>query len=153
MSEPPAGGEAGPVCVRRGACCKHSPGWFAPGEAERVAELLGLDIGEFVQRYLILDHVMIGNQRVEVFAPVKVDEEGQPLEGPNARISRVYHFMSGACIFYDAAGKACAIHAARPIECRHYFCKQPEESNLSKEAIGEMWLADSRGEKPEPNGD
>jgi Fe-S-cluster containining protein len=140
VSEPTDSGDDAPVCVNRGACCKHSPGWFGPGEAERAAEHLGLEIGDFVQRYLILDNVMVGNLRVEVFAPVKADDDGNPVEGPNVRISRVYHFMSGACIFYDAAGKACGIHAARPIECRHYFCQQPEERNLSKEAIGSMWL-------------
>lgn len=142
MSEVPsesAGGQT-PVCLRRGACCKHSPGWFAPGEAERAADHLGIDVGDFAQRYLIIDNTMVGELRVEVFAPVKVDEQGEALEGPNARISRVYHFMTGACVFYDEPDKACRIHEARPIECRHYFCRQPQERNLGKEAIARMWL-------------
>ena len=129
-----------PVCVRRGACCRNSPGWFGPGEAERVAEHLGIDIAEFAQGYLVLDSVRIGNLRVEAFAPVKVDDDGQPIEGPNVRVSRVYLLMEGACIFYDAEGRACRIHEVRPVECRHYFCAQPEERNLSKEQIGRMWI-------------
>lgn len=126
--------------MRRGDCCRNSPGWFGPGEAEQVAEHLGIEMEELVTQYLVLDNVRLDNLRVEVFAPVKVDREGVPIEGPNVRVSRVYHLMEGACIFYDADGRACRIHTARPIECRHYFCQQPESENLSKEAIGRLWL-------------
>jgi len=147
----PAGSKQ-PQCVRRGACCRNSPGWLGPGEAEELAEHLGIGMEELVTGYLVLDSVRLGDLRVEVFAPVKVDREGTPLEGPNVRVSRVYHMMEGACIFYDAEGRACGVHPVRPVECRHYFCTQPEEDNLSKEAIGRMWLdaaraADEDGER------
>ncbi len=95
---------------------------------------------ELVTRYLVLDSVRLDGLRVEVFAPVKVDGEGAPIEGPNARVSRVYHLMEGTCVFYDADGRACRIHPVRPVECKHYFCQQPESDNLGKEAIGRMWL-------------
>ncbi len=144
MTAPASPPGEGPRCYRRGACCQHSPGWFGPGEAERAAELLGLQMGDFATRYLVLDSARVDDLRIEVFVPVKVDAAGVPVEGPNVRISRVYHLMDGRCVFYDAEGKACRIHAARPVECRHYFCEQPEDRNLSKQAIARMWLEAAR---------
>jgi Fe-S-cluster containining protein len=130
-----------PKCVRRGACCRNNPGWFGPGEVEKAAEHMGLEIGDFVNKYLVIDHVMIGKLRVETFAPVKVDvDTGEPLEPTGNRISRVYHFMKGPCVFFDNDNPACKIHQVRPVECRHYLCTQPEELNLTKEQIGKMWL-------------
>lgn len=133
-----------PKCVRRGACCRNSPGWFGPGEAEKAAEFLGMEMGEFVNKYLVLDHVMIGTLKVETFAPVKVGTDGKPVEGPGVRVSRIYHMMDGHCVFFDNENPACAIHAARPVECRHYLCTQPEELNLTKEQIGTMWVDASK---------
>ena len=139
-SDPTAATTGAAQCTRRGECCRHSPGWFGPGEAEKAAAYLGLDLGDFVARYLVLDSVRLDGLRVEVFAPVKVGVDGVPVEGPNVRISRVYHLMDGACIFYDTGERACRIHSVRPVECRHYFCTQPEDQNLSKQAIARMWL-------------
>jgi len=45
--------------------------------------------------------------------------------------------MSGACIFYKDG--RCGIHAARPIECRRYFCEQPEELNMSRGELARLW--------------
>ena len=33
----------------------------------------------------------------------------------------------------------CGIHAARPIECRRYFCEQPEELNMSRGELARLW--------------
>jgi Fe-S-cluster containining protein len=45
--------------------------------------------------------------------------------------------MRGACIFYR--GGRCDIHAARPVECRRYFCEQPDEQNMSRAELARLW--------------
>src|SRR5262245_18629373 len=69
-------------CIRRGLCCKSTPGWFAPGEAERAAALLGLEPDAFVRRYLVVVSVEVptpeGPREVQAFAPVKLARDGEP---------------------------------------------------------------------------
>lgn len=126
-------------CIRRGLCCKSSPGWFAPGEVERAAAMLGMSPDAFVRAYVVIDHVEINGQLVEAFAPAKVGRDGLPLRQPGTRTDRLYRMLRSPCIFYD--GQGCRIYPARPIECRRYVCTQAAEDNLSHEEIGRMWLS------------
>jgi Fe-S-cluster containining protein len=124
-------------CIRRGLCCKSSPGWFAPGEVEAAAALLELAPDEFARRYLIIDSVELDGERVEVFAPVKLDRLGEPALPPLSRADRLYRFLRGQCVFYGADG--CGIYAARPLECRQYVCTNAPEDNPSHVAIARLW--------------
>jgi len=132
-------------CIRRGLCCKSSPGWFAPGEVEAAAAFVGLSPDEFVRRHVVITSVEVplseggGGETVEVeaFAPVKLGQDGRPLIRPATRADRLYYMFRGPCTFYDGAG--CRIYGARPAECRRYDCTRPEE-NLSHEELGRMWL-------------
>ena len=141
---------SGARCCGRGACCQTAPGWFAPGEMERAAEHLGLAPEEFFARYVVILSVRLadepGQPVVEAYAPTKVDAAGVPLDGAGKRASRAYRFMSGPCVFYQE--RRCAIHAARPMECRGYYCEQPAALNTSKEQIGKLWLQAWRASKP-----
>ena len=135
-SPPPPPGAG---CVQRGLCCRTSPGWFAPGEVERAADLLGMDPDELVRTCLVIDSVELGEAGlVEVFTPVKLDRFGSPALEPARRVDDWYRLLHGPCIFYD--GRGCRIYDARPIECRAYLCSNPPEANLSHEQIARMWL-------------
>ena len=124
-------------CIRRGLCCKSSPGWFGPGEVEPAAALLGMTPDAFVRRYLIIDSVEVGGERVEAFAPVKLGRDGQPARTPATRVDKLYRILRGQCIFFD--GNGCGIYAARPIECAKYVCTNAPADNLSHEQIALMW--------------
>lgn len=131
-------------CVRRGLCCKSSPGWWGPGELERSAEVLGLAPDDFVKRFAVIDGIDLDGVRVEVFAPVKLDQFGKPAWRPGSRVDALYRSLRGACVFYD--GQGCRIYAARPIECARYLCSQPAELNLSHPEVAAMWRAAAEGE-------
>jgi Fe-S-cluster containining protein len=138
----------GVSCYGRGRCCQSNPGWYGPGEVEETAALLGIRPDELVRRHLVVVSAQLpdepGQPWVDLFAPVKVDEHGEPLTPTGARVPRVYELMRGPCVFYQAG--RCAIHAARPVECRRYFCEQPEELNMTRAELARLWWDAARRE-------
>jgi Fe-S-cluster containining protein len=127
-------------CYGRGRCCRNHPGWFGPGEVEQAAAHLGMAPDAFVRRYLVVVQAEVdvpGKPTIFAFAPAKVDAGGEPYTETGKLVPRVYDLMSGPCIFYQ--GERCAIHPARPIECRRYFCEQPEELNLKRGELARLW--------------
>jgi Fe-S-cluster containining protein len=126
-------------CIRRGLCCKSSPGWFAPGEVERAAAFLDLEPDALVRRYLVIDSIEVDGRRAEAFVPVKLGRDGEPMLPPASRADRLYRTLRGPCVFYDGTG--CRIYGARPYECQRYVCTNQEHENPSHEQIGRMWLA------------
>jgi len=125
-------------CIRRGLCCRRSPGWFAPGEAERAAALMGLPMAAFVNRYLILDHHETTIGRIEAFAPVRLAPDGDPVAPPGGRVTEFYHLGEGPCVFFD--GQGCRIYGARPLECRLYDCTNLPEDNPRRLDLALLWL-------------
>lgn len=125
-------------CIRRSLCCRRSPGWFAPGEAERAAAFVGLTMGELVNRYLILDHHETTIGRIEAFAPVRLAPDGEPVEPPGGRVTAFYHLGEGPCVLFD--GQGCSIYPARPLECRLYDCTHLPEDNPRRIDIALLWL-------------
>ena len=131
-------------CIRRGLCCKSSPGAFAPGEAEGAAALLGLEPDVFVRRYLVIDALTIEGKTVHAFAPVKLGQGGRKQLKPGTLTDRLYHSLRGPCVFFK--GEGCMIYEARPLECQRYLCTQPEEQNLTTEELARLWLTAAGGE-------
>ncbi len=125
-------------CIRRGLCCRQNPGWFAPGEMEKAAELLDMDPDEFVRTYCVIDGAEVDGETVHVFAPLKLGRDGKPLREPASMADRVYKMFPGPCIFFD--GQGCGIYGARPVECRKYNCTNKEADNPTKEGIARLWL-------------
>ena len=124
-------------CIRRGVCCKSSPGWFAPGEVERAADAMEMAADAFVRAYLVVDGLEVDGEWTHVFAPAKVGRDGAPVV-PTARpVDDLYRAFRGTCIFYEGAG--CGIYSARPYECEHYVCTQEPSDNPSHEDIARMW--------------
>ena len=130
-------------CIRRGLCCRSSPGWFAPGEPEAAAALLGLEPDAFVRRHLIVDWHEVDGERVHGFAPVKLDRFGVPALPPGAVADRLYQTLRGVCVFFDGAG--CGIYAARPLECRQYDCTHAPEDNPRREDTATLWWDAAQG--------
>jgi Fe-S-cluster containining protein len=124
-------------CVRRGLCCRRSPGRFAPGEVEAAAALLGLEPDALVRRYLVIDVLEVDGEEILVFAPVKVGRDGRPALAPASRTDRLYRTLHGPCVFWD--GQGCRIYAARPLECRRYLCSAPPETWLGEAELARLW--------------
>jgi Fe-S-cluster containining protein len=128
-----------PLCQRKGDCCRSFPGWFAPGEVEKAAEFLGMTVDAFVRQYIIIDGITVeGYGWVDVFAPVRLNKHGEPALPPLSRADFFYRYFKGPCIFFK--DNRCRIYPYRPVECRHYFCGQSPEQNLSHLKIAWMWI-------------
>lgn len=124
-------------CVRRGICCKTSPGWFGPGEVEKAAEWKGMTADEFVRTYLVIDDLEVDGDRVFVFAPAKLGRDGKPSIPPASRVDGLYRALRGTCIFFKKDG--CSIYPVRPMECAAYVCTNEPEDNLNHETIARLW--------------
>jgi len=124
------------ACRACRACCHRTPGWFAPGEAEKAAELLGVSFEEFKHRYLIVNYWDSPSGDTFVLAPKKLDETGTPIGADCAVASLGYNLRYGRCVFLDE-NELCSIHAAKPMECRLSFgCKVV---NGAREAVVRAW--------------
>ena len=135
-------------CIRRGLCCRTNPGWFAPGEVEKLidwwnarAEARGeptLEPRELIRRYLIIDWLEIEGERIAALAPAKLARDGLPLEPPASRATGLYGRLKGRCVFFDDT-KGCTIYPARPYECRAYDCTHHPDDNPTHRQIAQMW--------------
>jgi len=140
-------------CIRRGLCCKSNPGWFAPGEVEAAALLLGMEPDAFVRTYLVIDHIDhidVENERVHVFSPMKLGIDGKPAIPPASQADDLYRALRGQCIFYSTLADGlggCGIYAARPTECQRYICTNAPADNPTHEQIARLWM------KPKDGGD
>ncbi len=124
-------------CIRRGICCRSSPGWFAPGEVEKAAELLQMPPDAFVKKFLVVDAIAVDGAPVHVFAPVKLDRFGKPALPTGRPVDALYRVLRGVCVFFKNEG--CSIYAARPLECAKYVCTNAPADNASHEDIARMW--------------
>ena len=104
---------------------------------ERAAELMGLEPGEFVQRYIVIDQIEADGETVEVFAPVKLGRDGQPMYPTARRVDRLYQWLRGTCVFFT--GDGCGIYEARPTECARYICTNAPEENMSPAELAQQW--------------
>ncbi len=79
-------------CTQCGVCCSGEPGfvWVDDNEVAAMAELLGLEVDSFRDKFV---------RRVE----------GR---------SSLVEYPDGDCIFLDPESRACAVYAARPVQCR-----------------------------------
>lgn len=92
--------------------CQGVPGWFAPGQAELVAEHLGITLGELFRDKLVVEYWVGGMDGSEgdihFLAPANhasIPGEKAPYSKPRAR-----------CMFLDNDG-LCSIHPVKPREC------------------------------------
>lgn len=92
--------------------CHESPGWFAPGQAERVAEHLGVTLEELFRDKLVVEYWAGGIDDhatdIHVLAPANYASTS----GEKAEFSK----MRARCVFLDNEG-LCSIHPVKPKEC------------------------------------
>ncbi len=125
-------------CIRRGLCCMSNPGWFAPGEAEKAAEVMGMEMADFVNAFLVVDHAKTTIGVIEGFVPAKMGPGGDHVETPGTKTGPSYKFTQGRCVFYTGTG--CLIYEARPFECTRYACTNMPEDNPSRLELAMLWL-------------
>lgn len=125
--------------VCQGACTV-KPGWFKPGEAEKAAELMGLDLQTFFDTYLGVDWY-IGDEGRDIFVLSPTVTSGSPGEMFDAN-------PRGRCVFFD--GQHCKIYAARPYECRMFHHDQGrDETHARHEQVAKAWEGDGDQEQIE----
>lgn len=117
------------ACVK---ACETNPGWFAPGEAEKAADLLGMGFAEFRDKFLVREYWVGG---AHVYAPRRTC---QPEGFVVARWSD--NFMEAPCVFLTEE-KRCRIHSAKPFECRETASCDPCHSGgpEMRDKIQKMW--------------
>ena len=127
--------------------CRRKPGWFKPGEAEKVASFLGLSLEELFKKSLAIDYWVETN--TFILAPATKSETGG-LPG------NVYsYFGKGECVFFKNG--LCSIHDVKPFECRELFHDPIIVSQQKHEEVSIVWRTEENqkqieqlyGDKPE----
>lgn len=120
------------VCEKCVSACKRSPGWFAPGEAEKAAALLGMSLVHFQAMYLIVDF-WVGGARVLVPRKLGVDSGFKKATWGSG-------FQPGRCALLGQDDR-CRIHAEKPKECRLAMpCAEKTAPGGDRESIQKEWL-------------
>lgn len=119
-------------CRTCAEACYRKPGWFLPHEIKPAADLLGLTEEEFFKKYLLVDYFGTPDDFLFVLSPATVDTT------PGEMFPLI---PGGQCIFLR--GGKCAIHAAKPFECKHYDHRNKDTADEAKEghlAVAEAWV-------------
>lgn len=111
------------------SACTHKPGWFKPGEAEKAAELLGMSLQDFFDKYLAVDFWGDGKERVFLLSPAIKGEKTGGMTPYDPR---------GECIFY--VNGLCGIHDAKPFECAIYMHDTKiDDLRVEHEKVKDLW--------------
>lgn len=110
-------------CVEK---CRFKPGWFLPGEAEKVAEYLGISLEELFQKFLMADYLVTRLGDILVLSPAILGR----IPG-----TRFPDNPSGQCIFLEKG--LCSIHSVKPYECR--IALHNGRAGKNHREVGEEW--------------
>lgn len=109
--------------------CKRKPGWFKPGEAEKVAAFLGISLEQLFTDSLAIDYW--ASENIFILAPATKSFTGG-LPG------QIYsYFGKGECVFFKD-GK-CSIHEVKPFECKELLHDSIEVSQQRHEEVANAW--------------
>lgn len=133
-------------CNKCKQACQHKPGWFLPGEAEKVAEHFGVSLQELFFTRLVVDY-WIGDSDIFILSPgLRGREPGAVLP----------YDPRGECVFFTD-DSLCEIHAVKPHECSCTLACQEGGIDLHEETAM-AWrehqgqVVDLLGEEPEATG-
>lgn len=121
-------------CGKCVAACHRKPGWFLPEEIKPAADLMGLSEKEFFDKYLGVDYYVGESEQLFVLTPAT----------NNTQPGKEYPLdPEGRCVFLTDDEK-CAIHAAKPYECKYYDHRYNEsvvdEARDQHHAVAEAWI-------------
>ena len=108
------------------SACEHKPGWFMPGEVEKVAEHLGIPLQELFDTKLGVDW-WAADDNIFVLAPATTSMNTGEEYPANPK---------GQCIFYENG--LCSIHTVKPFECREFIHGDNGASERHK-AVAKAW--------------
>lgn len=135
-------------CKTCKVACLRKPGWFMPGEAEKVAEYLGVSLQELFETRLGVDWYE-GSGDIFLLAPA-IHSMSAGEEYPRD--------PRGRCVFFDK--KLCSIHPVKPFECREYHHSEKEETCQGRHrSVADAWrekqsqIETLLGYEPEVTGD
>ena len=127
-------------CENCVGACRTKPGIFAPGEVEKVAEFLQIDLPTLFDTRLGVDwwenddgqSTVIGTEpQVYYLAPAVVGAQAGHEYPSEPR---------GRCVFLTSEHK-CAIHSVKPAECRFSYHDNSRDVHWAfKEQIVEKWV-------------
>jgi Fe-S-cluster containining protein len=98
----------------QGACKR--PGWFIPGEIEKVAKHLKISVKELFKTKLAVDW-WEDMEDIFVLSPALKGEETGEMFPYNPQ---------GECVFFNKG--RCDIHPVKPYECAMWSCKKPDKT-------------------------
>lgn len=100
------------ICDQCVAACRNKPGWFKPGEVEKVAEFLGMSLQQLFNEKLQVDY-WVGKGKGDIYnlTPGIIEEMERKV---------VPWFPHGTCVFLK--DDRCEIHSVKPFECRETLC-------------------------------
>jgi Fe-S-cluster containining protein len=123
-------------CESCSGACGQKPGWFLPGEPEKLAEYLGISLRKLFRKKLSIDF-WCNRDATDVFivAPATVKST------PGAE----YPFDPyGRCVFLTDEGD-CEVHEAKPFECKAYMHGDSKEKIKDrKKQIVSAWKENQR---------
>src|ERR1700761_5886290 len=106
-------------CSKCQAACSFKPGWFKPGEVEKVAQHLNISVEELFKTKLMVDwyeNHSVAARTVFLLSPAVVGGDvGSEFPGN----------PQGRCVFLED-GK-CTIYPVRPFECATYIHSEKHE--------------------------
>ena len=128
-------------CEKCKSACRNKPGWFLPGEAEKVAAYLNISLLQLFQDKLAVDW-WVGDDEIFLLSPSLANENaGTEFPGD----------PRGVCVFF--VDGLCTIHPVKPFECREMI--HDEGNNGRHEEVANAWkshqdqIIELLGRKPE----
>lgn len=117
-------------CIK---ACRNRPGWFKPGEAEKVAGYLKISLQELFNKYLQVDYWVGDGKKhpsdILNLSPGIVEE---------MHCKVVTWFPRGTCVFLKE--DRCSIHPVKPFECKMTVCcNDNEHEDDCHEEAGLSW--------------
>lgn len=111
------------MCEKCKGACSFKPGWFAPGEPEKAAEYLGLNLQEFFDNHIMVDWHDEDEPPTFVLSPAILGQD------PGAEFPAN---PKGVCVFFKDG--LCSIHEVKPKGCRDAFpCKMRDHETVIDE--------------------
>ena len=114
-------------CDKCKTACRTTPGWFLPGEAEALADYMGMPLKQVFDEYLAVNW-FVGPPMVFALAPALVEYDAGEEYPADPR---------GTCVFLSDED-LCKIHPVKPHECAVQSCKTYDK-NLH-EAVAKAWI-------------